>query len=241
MNWPALVDPLSAALVLGGTLLAVLLRCGPGDIAALWRELAKTRRTRFDYTATRAALAPQVEAIRHDGILRAPPCTVADSEIAEATDALVHDRSLGALLATHQRYIKRRQQARDAALRVVGQAGDLAPVFGLAGTLFALSQMPAEGLSTGTGGGPDGVALMATVATAVLTTLYGLLAAHLLFYPLARMLERRGEREEAARQQLIDWLAEQTAPALTPHPASGAVPQPQADRAAALTPMGDAA
>ena len=50
---------------------------------------------------------------------------------------------------------------------------------------------------------------MATVAMAVVTTLYGLLAAHVLFYPLARLVERRGEHEEAERQRLVDWLEAQ--------------------------------
>jgi chemotaxis protein MotA len=43
----------------------------------------------------------------------------------------------------------------------------------------------------------------------VLATLYGLLLANILLAPLARAIERRAEREELARQELIDWIAAQ--------------------------------
>ena len=44
---------------------------------------------------------------------------------------------------------------------------------------------------------------------AVLTTLYGLLLANLIFAPLARIVERAGLAEESERQRVIDWLAQQ--------------------------------
>ena len=53
-----------------------------------------------------------------------------------------------------------------------------------------------------------------TAYLTVITTLYGLLAAHLLFHPLASLVERRASREEADRQLLIDWMARQLAGSL---------------------------
>ncbi len=58
----------------------------------------------------------------------------------------------------------------DRAVRTLAQAAELAPVFGLAGTLISLSQLPAEGLARGALGG--------AISMAVLTTLYGLLLAN---------------------------------------------------------------
>ncbi|OYW44834.1 MAG: hypothetical protein B7Z33_10530 [Sphingomonadales bacterium 12-68-11] len=83
------------------------------------------------------------------------------------------------------------------------QAADLAPVFGLAGTLIALSQMP-------TNPGP-GVLLSHSIPMAIVCTFYGLVTAHLLFAPLARFIERHAAREEAERQKLVDWLAAEVA------------------------------
>jgi flagellar motor component MotA len=65
----------------------------------------------------------------------------------------------------------------------------------------------------------------------VVTTLYGLLAAHLLFYPFAQLVERRGEQEEAERERLVDWLKALVAPALKQ---GGRVNDMQADIAARL-------
>ena len=211
MNIQALIDPASLAIVLGGTLLATMLRSGPAEWRATAHCLGQLRKRHFSYNKARAELAPQVEAICTDGVLHARPEPSGDAEIAEATDALIRHRSIGALIEAHERHRQMRQSLRRRALHMLGQAGELAPVFGLVGTLVALSQMTSDGLARG--------ALMGAVATAVLTTLYGLLVAHLLIFPIARSIERRGEAEESERQKLIDWLAGQLASAMprAPH------------------------
>lgn len=206
MDLNALIDPWSAAIVVLGTALATLLRCGLGELHATVHCLVQLLRPRFKYERSRAELAEQVETIRHDGVLRARPERSSDEEIAEATGALIRHRSIPALIEAHKRHRHKRQLLRRRALHLLGQAGELAPVFGLAGTLVALSQLPADGPGRG--------AVMGTVATAVLTTLYGLLAAHLIILPLARLVERSGESEERERQLLIDWLATQLAQAI---------------------------
>lgn len=213
----ALFDPASAALVLGGTLAATLARAGWGNARITAGELANLLRRPFDHAAARAALAGEVERIRHDGVLRARPVALADSELSDATAALVRHRSVAALVGEHERHRARREERRQRALGTLDQAAELGPVFGLVGTLVGLGQLPTGGLDSQT-------AVMAAVSTAILTTLYGLLVAHLLVLPLAGMIERRGRAEEAERARLIDWLAGQVAPACapitTPPPAS---------------------
>ena len=100
----------------------------------------------------------------------------------------------------------RRIAASERAASTLAQASELAPVFGLAGTLISLSQLPADGIARGAYAGAIGMA--------VLTTLYGLLLANLLLAPLARVIERAAAREEAERQSIVDWLAGQIAPAI---------------------------
>ena len=51
---------------------------------------------------------------------------------------------------------------------------------------------------------------------AVITTLYGLLAANLLLAPLARVIERAAQAEEARRQEVLDWLTAQIAADIPP-------------------------
>ncbi len=204
MNYAAMLDPVGAAIVLGGTVLATLLGSGRGELAAMLADCARVLRRPFDFEQRRAEIARDVEAIRRDGLLRAQPCQSSDKDIAAATDALVHDRSPASLVATYEALLDKRIAARERGLRPLRLAAELAPVFGMAGTLFALSQMQ-------TAAGIDGE-LLVDIGLAILTTLYGLLLAHLVLNPLVRLIERRGLREDADRRKLIDWLTRQIAP-----------------------------
>lgn len=201
MDLSTLIDGPSALIVGGGTLLATVLRSGLGDCRMTLRKLAGLGRNGFDLDHTRAELALQVQEIRQDGLLRAVPHHSGDPEFDDATDALIHRRSVTALLEAHEAHRGRRLAESERAVRTLAQAAELAPVFGLAGTLVSLSQLPAEGIARG--------AFAGSIAMAVTTTLYGLLAANLLLAPLARMVERKAQAEEAERQAVTDWLADQ--------------------------------
>ena len=82
-------------------------------------------------------------------------------------------------------------------------------MFGLAGTLISLGKLPANGIDRG--------AYMAAIGMAVHATLYGLVFANLVLAPLARLVERREMREEAARQTLVDWLTRELTAILARH------------------------
>lgn len=205
MNLMNLVDGPSAAIVLGGTLLATVLRAGVGDCRHTIARLGQLTSPGFDATAARAELAQQIQEIRRDGLLRAVPHHYNDEEFDEATGALIDNRSLKALLVTHEKHQRRRLGQSTRAVRTLAQGAELAPVFGLAGTLVSLSQLPAEGVAHG--------AYTGAISMAVVTTLYGLLLANLVLSPLSRVIERRAMAEERERQALIDWLTEQLAEA----------------------------
>lgn len=206
MNPGALFDPAAAAIVVGGTALATYLRCGTTSCRAAAAALGQLGAKRFDADGIKAELAVQVREIHQDGILRAQPHHFADREFEEATEALIGRRSVAALLDAHEGHKARRVMASDRASATLAQASELAPVFGLAGTLVSLSQMPADGIARGAYAGAIGMA--------VLTTLYGLLLANLVLAPLARLVERAALAEERERQKIVDWLAGQVAPDL---------------------------
>lgn len=212
MDLSNLIDGPSAVIVGGGTLLATVLRSGLGDCRTTLRKLAGLGRKGFDLDHTRAELALQVQEIRQDGLLRAVPHHSGDPEFDEATDALIHRRSVSALLEAHEAHRSRRLGESERAVRTLAQAAELAPVFGLAGTLVSLSQLPTDGITRG--------AFAGSIAMAVTTTLYGLLAANLLLAPLARMIERKAQAEEAERQRVTDWLAAQVQAACAPRRAT---------------------
>lgn len=221
MDVAALLDPASAAIVAGGTLAATLLGSGRGEVAATLGAVGQLFRRPFDYEQARAEIARDVAAMRKDGVVRAHGVHSTDREILSATDALIHDRSLASLIATHEAFRTERMARRTQAMRPVLLAAEMGPVFGMVGTLISLSQMPLAA--------PEGGSIIASIGMAVLTTLYGLILAHLVCNPLARLIARRGAHEEAQRQMLIDWLARQLAAAVPP----GARPsEPRLERVA---------
>jgi chemotaxis protein MotA len=115
------------------------------------------------------------------------------------------------------------------AVRCLSQAAELAPVFGLAGTLISLSKLPAHGVDKG--------AYMAAIAMAVHATLYGLIAANLLIAPIYRLIERRTDKIKRQRAEIADWLCNELAPAIPGrHHPIHAVHEGGGD-AAALPPM----
>ncbi len=199
----SLFDPGSLAIVIAGTVLATVARCGWRDFGAALRAASGLGRRGFHREANRKALALAVTAIQRDGAHRADP-------------ALPPDRALGMMLETYLRRgtpdalgsMRRAERALDEARRVSAAqvfswAGELAPVFGLIGTLYGLTQLaPVEGANAS-------ATIMGAVSTAVLTSLYGALIAHLVCFPLASAIERRGLEEEQEREALADWFAAQ--------------------------------
>jgi chemotaxis protein MotA len=201
-----LFDPASAAIVAGGTLAATLLQCGTVQCRAAIVAVSRLARRRFDPGQVRAELTGHVQAIRQDGVVRARGSRLGDAEIDEATEALIEGRSVAALIDAHESHHGRRIAANGQARATLLHGAELAPVFGLAGTLLSLARLADGSLADN--------AFAAAIGTAVLTTLYGLLLAHLVLAPLARAVERAGLAEERARQEVIDWLATQLGPAL---------------------------
>lgn len=203
MEFTALFDATSAAIVVGGTLLATLLRCGPANCWQALVSLVQLGQNPFDSDRARSEMALQVQEIQQDGLLRAHPHHIGDREFDETTDALIGSRSISAVLNAHEAHKQRRMAVSERAVSTFAQASELAPVFGLAGTLISLSQLPADGIAKG--------AYAGSISMAVLTTLYGLLLANLVLAPLARLIERGAAAEEAERQKIVDWLAHHVA------------------------------
>lgn len=199
----SLIDISALVIVLAGTLVATIARCGFGDLGAAMRALAGLGQKGFDEVANRAALAKGAPEIRQRGHLSADPAPPPDASLAKLVDTYQLTGSIDAVHTLARADRATREVARVRAVRVFDYAGELAPVFGLVGTLFAITQLSAAGLDNAAD------VMMAAVANAVLSSLYGVLTAHLLCVPLAGAIERRGQREEEARARLIEWFDDQ--------------------------------
>ena len=98
-------DGTAALIVLGGTLLATVLRCGWSDcrvtLVMLGNVVGQTMSSqgRFDGERVRSRLARVLHEITRDGLLRVEPRSTSDSEFDAALHALVGQRSVAALKA----------------------------------------------------------------------------------------------------------------------------------------------
>ncbi len=194
-----LFDANALALVVIGTLVATAARSGMNDFRESLRAIARLQRSSFDQDANRVALAQTIRTIQIDGPLRAEVPKPPDRLLAKMVDAFIRHRSLPAMHSVHRTTRAKRDIERMQAVRTMEYAGELAPVFGLIGTLFAITQLSPS----------DAAALdntMSAIAAAAVSTLYGVLTAHMIWIPLARAIAREGEREDARRDELIDWL-----------------------------------
>lgn len=194
------IDPIAIAIVLAGTMAATLLRCGFADMRVALAAMGGMFAPAFDVSKAKAGLSKQIREIADAGFVRAEPHHFGDVEFDTLSDIMIGQRSIQSIHGKHQQYRQRRLDNAQRAARTFESAAELAPVLGLAGTLFALGQAP--------GAAPQGDSLVDAVALAVVTTLYGLVAANFLFAPIAAAIARRSRQEERDRDQVLAWLAE---------------------------------
>lgn len=209
----ALIDPLAGAIVVGGSVLATVMKCGPHASRTTLAEILRLARPGFRLAHIRKALTPMIKDVERNGLIRAHMAETGDAALDEGQRAMMRQRSFSAFLEQQHLHREYRVNTRFRAVDTLDSAVELAPVLGLAGTLLALSRLNAATLTSP----PE---MLAAISVAILSTLYGLIAAHFVFSPLARAIERRGKQEEDARSALNEWLADHI-PRNAPAPPQG--------------------
>ena len=192
------LDPASIAIVLVGTIIATLLRCGVADSRVAVGALRGLFETPFNVTQAKAALSVQIREIADDGFLRAEPQHFGDNEFDSLSDLIISQRSIQSLHGEHHKFKEIRVATAQTAIRVFDNAAELAPILGLAGTLIALGH--AQGSAS------EQTGIVGAISMAVVTTLYGLIAANFLFSPLGNAIARKSRREELDRDEVLEWL-----------------------------------
>jgi chemotaxis protein MotA len=199
----SLFDPGALGVVVAGTMLATSVRCGWRDFGAALRTASMLGRRGFDPDANRRALAKALTAIERDGAHRADPALPPDRTLGLMIESFLRNGTLAAFESARGAQRGLNEAGRNSAVQVFAWAGELAPVFGLVGTLYGLTQLAPGGAAS------PAVTIMGAVSTAVLTSLYGALLAHLVCYPVASAIERRGLGEDREREALADWFVDQ--------------------------------
>jgi chemotaxis protein MotA len=200
MNFAPFIDPVALAIVLGGTLIAVLLRTPLGDLGRGIAALGTLGRRHFDVEPLLAQIGAFGRIAQRHGVIALDRSVIADPDLAAAVAAIVDGASpdhVSTLL--DQRRLARFERHRAAAEMWAGMA-DIAPAMGMIGTLIGLVQMFTAMRDPKTIG--------AAMAVALLTTLYGAILACLIATPVASRLKRHARHEAQERARLVGPLVE---------------------------------
>jgi chemotaxis protein MotA len=213
------LDPTAMAIVFGGTLLAVMLRTPMRDLGRAIAALRTLGRRRFDAAPLIEQIAALGRIARRHGVMALDRSVIADADVAAAVAAIV-DGQPPDHVEELLRYRRRARIERHAAAADIWNgAAEVAPAMGMVGTLIGLVGMFVKMQDPG--------AIGASMAVALLATLYGALLANLVAMPIAIRLRRLGRDEAVERLRLEAPLV--------------ALAERERPRAAAIMPMSNVA
>ncbi len=191
----------SAMIVVGGTLAAVLINYSFSKVINLLNlvRIALTEEE-MDPSEVIEILVSFAEKARREGLLALEDEAVElENEFLQKGIQLVVDGTdpqlVRNIMETRLTFIEDRHSKMRA---IFDKMGGFAPAFGMIGTLIGLVQM-LMALDD-----PDEIGM--GMATALLTTLYGVLLANLIFIPIAGKLKVKSEQEILMKEVMIEGL-----------------------------------
>jgi chemotaxis protein MotA len=205
MNFVALsgiapfLDPLALVIVLGGTVVAVVLRTPLRDLGRGLAALRALARRRFDGEPLIVQVAAFARIVRRHGVIALDRSVIADPDTAAAVAAIVDGATSDQVAALLDERRLARFERHRAAAEMWSGAADIAPAMGMIGTLIGLVQMFTAMRDPATIG--------AAMAVALLTTLYGAVIACLIATPVAARLKRLARHEALERARIAGPLA----------------------------------
>ena len=193
-------DPVAFLLVFGGTCLAVIVQATASDagraLAAL-RPLLRARPEADGRTAERAVR--QIQRIsEYKGIVCADRVKTPVDFVRRAACRLAEADGSETFAAWAREELDDRRARHDGAIRLWRSASEIGPAMGMIGTVLGLVAMFARM--------HDVAAMGPAMATAMLTTLYGLFIAFVIAGPIAARLERLSRAELHWQERVIGRL-----------------------------------
>lgn len=194
-------DPPSIAITLGGSLAAMLINFPLSQFVTAWKAV---RWAFFDRTFSPEkiinSLVGYAEKARREGLLALEDEVSNEDAFLKKGIQLVVDGTdpelVKSIMEIEIAFLENRHKSNQ---QFFETWGSVAPSFGMAGTLIGLIQMlrsMAEDLS----------ALGPAMAVALITTLYGVILAYLIFLPLAGKLKIRSREEIILRQVMVEGI-----------------------------------
>ena len=192
-------DAAALAIVLGGTLIATLLRTPWRDAGRAMRALAVLPRRPFSADPLVEQIAHLSRMAKRQGVLALDRSVITDPDMAEAVAAIVDGEGAEAVAARLNLARAARVERHVATADVWTGAAEIAPAMGMVGTLMGLAAMFATMNDPQRIGGAMAIALLAT--------LYGALFANLVAQPIAMRLRRAARIEAFERTRIVTPLA----------------------------------
>lgn len=196
-----LTNIISVAFVVGGTLIATLISYPAEKIKQISAILKKTYEIeKFDYTDVTRYTVQLAREYKKGGF------KVLESSAREVTNPylslgyrLIADRCEWQQIKTaiEKEFIYDTTQ-NESAQRILRSMARYAPAFGLAGTIIGLMKVLPQLL--------EPINIGSAISVALLTTLYGVLTANLIFMPLANKLKENSSDEEIILRFILESL-----------------------------------
>ncbi|WP_156680347.1 motility protein A [Sphingomonas profundi] len=194
------IDPVSLAIVGGGSLLAAIARSTRDDVSRAFAALGPMLRADPDADAQAAVRAVNaIEALAQvRGIACADRVETAGRFLKRAAFQLSDAASADAFALWARDELEGRRRRHDAAAGFWRAMADAGPAMGMIGTIVGLIGMFSAM--------DDAAAIGPAMALAMLTTLYGVILSGAIAGPIAARLERLAEAERAWQTRALDRL-----------------------------------
>lgn len=196
-----LYNPTAALIVVGGTLAASVIQAPREDFARAWKLFGWAFSSRSpDFPAAMERVRAWCLLARRKGLiaLEAEADQEQDPFVANGLQLLADGRSPEMIRAVLEVELVAREQRDLQAVRVIESLGGYAPTLGIIGTVLGLIQVMAN-LS-------DPQTLGQGIATAFVSTIYGVAAANLLLIPTANKIKRMVQGWAQYHEMLMDGL-----------------------------------
>ena len=193
------VNPPSLMIVVGGTLAVVLMKFPMGEVFNSFRVLKNA----FFFKAPSAVeiinqIIEMAMLARKEGVLALESVEPEDAFLRSGIQQVVDGVDTGHIKRAMNQELDQMVARHDVGISIFKMGGDVAPAFGMIGTLIGLVQM----LSAM----EDPSAIGPAMAIALLTTLYGAFMANVFFLPIADKLAFRSEQELFVRKLMLDGI-----------------------------------
>lgn len=188
------LDPVALAIVVGGTLLALILRTPTGDLARAAAALKVVPRRPWRAEPTLEQIAAFSRIARRHGIVALNRSVIVDQDVAAAITDIIDGAGPEAVREAIAERELTRSERHLAVVEVWAGMAEVAPAMGMVGTLIGLVRMFMVMTDPSQIGG--------AMAVALLTTLYGAILASLIAGPIAARLRRLARAEAVERSRL---------------------------------------